>query len=71
MYDFENFHTSKAVPYRVSLDRLIKIAARYNPDLTTDRGHKLKNDNNNFERTDCNKKFLDWIITLQGELKNK
>ena len=66
-YDLETHNTDRAKPYVVCFYRLIKLAGRYNCDLTPDHLEKCKKDTIAFDGDDCVSKALDFCLKLKGE----
>ena len=59
VYDSETHNTDRARPYVFCFHRLIKLAGRYNRDLTKDEIEKCNKDTIAFDGDNCVEKALD------------
>ena len=67
VYDLENFHTDRAVPYYFCLNRLGRIASKHIRHLTNEEYQKGKKVIIVFDGTVCINKMLDWFVSLKRE----
>ena len=69
VYDLELYNINRARPYWVSLYRVIKIADRYNRDLTFLGNQKCKIDTIVFGEEKCNNKMLQNVLSFKREAR--
>ena len=67
VYDLETHNTDKARPYCISFYRIIKLAGRYNRDLTPYEIEKCKKDTIVFDGDNCIINALDFSLKFKGE----
>ena len=67
VYDLETHNTDRARPYVFCFYRLIKLAGRYNRDLTSYEIDKCKKDTFAFDRDNCVEKAIHYCLKLKGE----
>ena len=67
VYDLETHKTDTARPYKMTLYRLGKLAARYNCDLTPYEIQKCKKDTLVFDGDDCTSNAVDLFLKLKKE----